>query len=136
MNKSLEALENLVHCKSETKCKECKHKYRCTMERDYNTIKQDLERKKQLEKEIAELKDKIDYLQEEFEGWQSAYEWSQAKNAILKLENQELKKVIDIIKCFMNYVEVEFDTFVTSQCTDEGQKLLKEVLNNDQYQKR
>lgn len=40
----------------------------------------------------------------------------------------KFKKVIEILKCFLNYVEVEFDTFVTSQCTDEGQKLLKEVF--------
>lgn len=46
---SKEALDNLVHCKSETKCKECKHKYRCTMERDYNIIKQALERLEVLE---------------------------------------------------------------------------------------
>ena len=40
---SKEALENLVHCKSITKCKECKHKHLCTMERDYNIIKKDLD---------------------------------------------------------------------------------------------
>ncbi len=40
---SLQALDNLVHCKSETKCKECRHKNLCTMERDYNIIKQDLQ---------------------------------------------------------------------------------------------
>lgn len=40
---SLEALDNLVHCKSETKCKECKHKNVCTLERDYNIVKSDLE---------------------------------------------------------------------------------------------
>lgn len=38
------ALDNLVHCKSITRCKECKHKNLCTMERDYNIIKKDLER--------------------------------------------------------------------------------------------
>lgn len=53
---SKEALENLVHCKSITKCKECKHKNICTMERDYNIIKQDLERKEKLEKAIEILK--------------------------------------------------------------------------------
>ena len=41
---SKEVLENLVHCKSITKCKECKHKHLCTMERDYNIIKKDLDR--------------------------------------------------------------------------------------------
>lgn len=44
-------------------------------------------------REIAELKDQIDYFKEEFEGWQSAYEWSQAQNAILKLKLQELEEV-------------------------------------------
>ena len=81
---SKEALENLVHCKSETRCKECKHKHMCTMERDYNTIKQDLEvlewlkednkeqvelvgkllnKNNQLEKENKELKDKLSKLE-------------------------------------------------------------------------
>lgn len=44
-----------------------------------------------LQKENAELKDQVAYLKEEVEGWQSAYEWSQAQNSILKLKNQELK---------------------------------------------
>ena len=81
-------------------------------------IKQDLERKEQLEiadrnnqnlvktnvdlvnknlelqKEIAELKDQVAYFKEEFEGWQSACEWAEAKNSILKLKNQELKEII------------------------------------------
>lgn len=51
-------------------------------------------------------------------------------NNVLKILNnvEKLKKAIEILKCFLNYVEFEFDTFVTSQCTDEGQKLLKEVF--------
>lgn len=78
-------------------------------------IKQDLERLQQLEKEnqelivnknvaqaialnqkreIDELKDQISYLKEDGEEWQSAYEWSQAQNSILKLKNQELKEII------------------------------------------
>ena len=44
---SLEALDNLVHCKSETKCKECRHKNVCTLEGDYNIVKQDLLQKEQ-----------------------------------------------------------------------------------------
>lgn len=55
---SKEALDNLVHCKSITKCKECKHKIRCTMERDYDIVKEALERLEQLEKENQELKEK------------------------------------------------------------------------------
>ena len=55
---SLEALENLVHCKSETKCKECKHKNVCTLERDYNIVKQDLEQKEQeIQDVIADYQD-------------------------------------------------------------------------------
>lgn len=46
-NNSLEALDNLVHCKSETKCKECHHKNVCTLERDYNIVKQGLIQKEQ-----------------------------------------------------------------------------------------
>ena len=47
---SLEALDNLVHCKSETRCKECHHKNVCTLERDYNIIKVDLENLNELKK--------------------------------------------------------------------------------------
>ena len=150
MNKSLEALENLVHCKSETKCKECKYKYRCTMERDYNTIKQDLERLEQLEKRNKELVNIIDELREEnfkikqiqtcIWGEQDTVRQEQIETLIK--ENNELlvnknfaqgvalryKKAIEILKCFLNYVESDFDTYVTSQCTDEEQNLLKEVL--------
>lgn len=39
---SKEALDNLVHCKSITRCKECKHKNLCTMERDYIIINREL----------------------------------------------------------------------------------------------
>ena len=49
---SLEALDNLVHCKSETRCKECHHKNVCTLERDYNIIKSDLEQKEQDIKDV------------------------------------------------------------------------------------
>lgn len=49
---SLEALDNLVHCKSETRCKECHHKNVCTMERDYNIIESDLEQKEQDIKDV------------------------------------------------------------------------------------
>lgn len=56
MNKYQEALDNLVHCKSITRCKECKHKSHCTMERDSNIIKQALERLEELEHIITTLK--------------------------------------------------------------------------------
>lgn len=57
-NNSLEALENLVHCKSETKCKECKHKNVCTLERDYNIVKQDLIQQEQdIQDVIADYQD-------------------------------------------------------------------------------
>ena len=52
-----------------------------------------VEENEKLKKEIAELKDQVAYFKEEFEGWQSAYEWSQAQNAILKLKIQELEEV-------------------------------------------
>ena len=57
---SKEALENLVHCKSITRCIECKHKNLCTMERDYNIIEKDLERLEIYEKfTIPNLKNLI-----------------------------------------------------------------------------
>lgn len=39
-NKYQEALDNLVHCKSITRCKECKHKNLCTMERDSKILQE------------------------------------------------------------------------------------------------
>jgi hypothetical protein len=55
---SLEALDNLVHCKSETKCKECHHKNVCTLERDYNIVKQDLIQQEQdIQDVIADYQD-------------------------------------------------------------------------------
>lgn len=39
-NKYQEALDNLVYCKSITRCKECKHKNLCTMERDSKTLQE------------------------------------------------------------------------------------------------
>lgn len=46
-----------------------------------------------LQKEIAELKDKVAYLKEEVEGWQNLYYSSQNKNLLLKLKIQELEEV-------------------------------------------
>jgi hypothetical protein len=130
MSKSLEALENLVHCKSETKCKECKHKYRCTMERDYNTIKQDLERLEQLEKENQELKDK---------GKELVKDFHKAINIAKKY-----KKAIDILKDRLTiefddkYNEINFKVYACKEIDyvyfslDDKQQyeLLKEVLKN------
>lgn len=43
-NKYQEALDNLVHCKSITRCKECKHKNLCTMERDSKILQELVEK--------------------------------------------------------------------------------------------
>lgn len=59
---SLEALDNLVHCKSETKCKECRHKNVCTLERDYNIVKQDLKLLERLKRENQYLRDEYNEL--------------------------------------------------------------------------
>ena len=41
------------------------------------------------------------------------------------------QKAIEILKHYIKYcTEVDFDTYVTSQCTDEEQDLLKEVLSS------
>ena len=102
MNESLKALERIetvFHCNKQGK----KHCYAHFMSpskaveeyyKDYNLVKQGLELKEHLEKENNELKDQIAYLKEELEGWQSAYEWSQSKNSILKLKNQELETTL------------------------------------------
>lgn len=80
-----------------------------------------------LKKEIAELKDQIAYFKEEFEGWQSAYEWSQAQNAILKLKNQELKEIIKANFFYhKNSEEIGY-----RKPMPKYQDKIKEVLNDD-----
>lgn len=62
--------------------------------RDYATENMNLKQQiMDLKKEIAELKDQVAYFKEDSKEWQSAYEWSQAQNAILKLKIQELEEV-------------------------------------------
>ena len=111
-------------------------------------------------REIGELKDKIAYLQEEVEGWQSAYEWLQSKNSILKLQNQELKdklsglefwnerydeenekleKAIEISKDkigFLFHIDKDNNYYFSSkylcnELTQQEYELLKEVLENE-----
>ena len=55
-NKYQKALDNLVYCKSITKCKECRHKNVCTMERDSKVL-QEL-----INKETPMEVDKNDYM--------------------------------------------------------------------------
>lgn len=74
-----------------------------------------------LQKENAELKDQVAYFKEEFKGWQSAYEWSQSKNAILKLENEELKKELEFEK---------FDNFIVLGEKIDKYKKAIEILEN------
>lgn len=124
---------------------------------DYQTIKQDLECKEQLEiadrnnqnlvktnvelvnknlelqKEIAELKDQISYLKEDGEEWQSAYEWSQAKNSILKLENQELKKENQKLKKDYNLLDttMESDDRIINSLLNEKEQLQNDIKLNE-----
>ena len=46
MNKYQKALNNLVYCKSEIKCKECRHKSICTMERDSKVLQELIDKEK------------------------------------------------------------------------------------------
>lgn len=141
---SLEALERL---KEETQPNAYTLNHN---EEDFKTIKQDLERLQQLEiadknnanlvktnvdlvnknlelqKEIKELKDQLSYFKEESENWQSAYEWSQSKNSILKLEKQELKKNIEK---FIEYLDKEPNRTIPKHSIK--QILLKEVKQNE-----
>jgi len=120
VNKGLEALGNLVHCKSITKCNECKHKNRCTMEKDYDLIKQDLEHLEQLEKENQELKGKLEISQKankELSFTANAYAKAQ-KPYIEKI--QKLEETIDNLK---KYIEFIFD--------DENQEINLFWVNED-----
>ena len=66
---------------------------------------------------------------------QELLEYNQLRDRfkVLYEENEKRKNAIKILKCFLNYVEVEFDTFVTSQCTEADYILLKKVLEYDQH---
>jgi uncharacterized protein (DUF3084 family) len=120
-------------------------------------IKQDLERKEQLEiadrnnqnlvktnvdlvnknldlqKEITELKDQLSYFKEEGENWQSAYEWSQAKNSILKLENEELKKENQKLKKDYNLLDttMESDDRIICELLKEKEQLKNDIKLNE-----
>lgn len=130
---SKKALDNLVHCKSITRCKECRHKSLCTMERDFNIIKQDLDRLEQLEKEHEKLKERYKHRAE-------------TSNDLCKAVKQ-YEKVIDILK---DELEISFEDttqegngywvvlknwsgaeeVVIHFNTPNNYELLKEVLDN------
>lgn len=158
-NEAKEALENLVHCKSITKCKECKHKSHCTIERDYNIIKQSLERLEQVEKENQELAETLELYNEKFAGHEreraDLIKENQELKAkckdlmldfkmfdfnTLKQENEKLKKAIDILKnkrvdvdillCSETLEEFNDGYHEEYRLTQEEYDLLKEVLSD------
>ena len=99
--------------------------------RDYATENMNLKQQiMDLKKEIVELKDQVAYLKEDGEEWQSAYEWSQAQNAILKLKNQEL---IEQLKLSNESQETVINTMnLVSQENEKLKKaieILKDILN-------
>ena len=145
--------ESKAHLTSEfaiEKIRSCLSKNNVSIE-EYKQLEQDLERKEQLEiadrnnqnlvktnvdlvnknldlqKENNELKDQLSHLKEESEEWQSAYEWSQAQNAILKLKNQELKEIIKANFFYhKNSEEIGY-----RKPMPKYQDKIKEVLEND-----
>lgn len=53
----LEALENLIHCKrNSNNCLECNHRQLCTLDRDYEIVKQALEVNRRLKDDLEDLK--------------------------------------------------------------------------------
>ena len=162
MSKSLEALERIetvFHCNKQGK-KNCYAHFMSPSKaieeyyKDYNIIKQDLERKEQLEKEnqelivnknvaqavafdqkreIGELKDQIAYLKEDGEEWQSAYEWSQAQNSILKLKNQELEEENQKLKKEYNLLDttMESDDRIICEILKENEQLKNDIKLNE-----
>lgn len=109
---SLEALDNLVHCKSETKCKECRHKNVCTLERDYNIVKQDLIQKEQdIQDVIADYQD-------------AARKMFKYMNVIEILK----RKSVNIHELLMCETLEEFNSYYTepSQLTQEEYNLIME----------
>ncbi len=88
-------------------------------------------------REILELKDQLSYLQEELEGYQNLYEWSQSKNSILKLKIQELEEENQKLKKEYNLLDttMESDDRIICELLKENEKLqkaikiLKDILN-------
>lgn len=155
MSKSLEALENLVHCKSELKCSTCKHKSRCTMERDYNTIKQELERLEHLEKEyklldetmeaddriICQLSEEKKQLEIENQDLKSKLSAIEFWNERYIEHNEKLKKAIEILKYRLKigliedmqkfdfiYYWLSLNGIAEEELTPQEYELLNEVL--------
>lgn len=144
---SKEALDNLVHCKSITRCKECRHKSLCTMERDFNIIKQDLDRLEKLEKENELLKlDNQDLhnqikknVKEHYKEFMEDYDCLLEEYHELYKVWEKLKKVIEILKDYfeiwLNYEEEEifggFEINGYHQINKQEYELLKEVLGNE-----
>lgn len=126
MSKSLEALESLISIHINIQNGTNMIFNTTEILNKLNTIKQDLKHKKQLQKEIAELKDQVTYLKEEVEGWLNLYYSSQNKNLLLKLEKQELEKNIEK---FIEYLDKEPNRTIPKHSIK--QILLKEVRQNE-----
>ena len=130
MTNSKEALDNLVHCKSITRCKECRHKSLCTMERDFNIIKQDLDRLEELEKEHNKLKERYKHRAETSNDLCKAVR--QYEKAIEILVNKRVNILI-LKYCIEKGCGIDTYNFyytTEEQLTQEEYELLKGVLNN------
>lgn len=84
-------------------------------------------------REIGELKDQISYLKEDGEEWQSAYEWSQSKNAILKLKIQELEEENQKLKKEYNLLDttMESDDRIICELLNEKEQLKNDIKLNE-----
>lgn len=84
-------------------------------------------------REIGELKDQISYLKEDGKEWQSAYEWSQAQNSILKLKNQELEEENQKLKKDYNLLDttMESDDRIINSLLNEKEQLKNDIKLNE-----
>ena len=102
--------------------------------RDYATENMNLKQQiMDLKKEIVELKDQVAYLKEDGEEWQSAYEWSQAQNSILKLKIQELEEENQKLKKDFNLLDttMESDDRIICELLKEKEQLSNDIKLNE-----
>lgn len=82
--------------------------------------------------EYSQLRDRFKVLYEENQELKTENEKLLVNKNFAQAVALKYKKAIEILKNYIEYctfgAEYDFDTYVTSQCTNEEQDLLKEVL--------
>ena len=129
MNKSLEALERLG---AERLARGELIRNDSKVEAYIQTIKQDLERLEQLEKENIEFANEISYLKEELESGEDLYKMVLGKKQILESQNQELRELVDCLQTDYDTKDFEcIDLEKENQELKEQNNLIMEAIESD-----